>query len=146
MDRMNLVRRLFDAIEASDTEALAALYDEDVVQLEFPNRLLPNGATRDKAAILQAAARGKALIASQSLLVQHVVESGDTVAVEAEWVATLAVDAPPLGLRAGAQMRARFAQFLTFKGDRIVRHATYDCFEPWREEPRDADSRFGAER
>jgi ketosteroid isomerase-like protein len=140
MDRMQLVRRLFDAVEASDIEALEALYDADVVQLEFPNRLLPNGATRDKAAILAAAARGKALIAAQTLTMRHVVESGDTVAIEADWAATLAVDAPPLGLRAGAGMRARFAQFVTFKGDRVVRHATYDCFEPWHDGPRDDDS------
>lgn len=141
MDRMTLVRRLFDAVEASDIEALTALYDDDVVQLEFPNQLIPNGATRDKAAILQAAARGKALIESQTLTIRHAVQSGDDVALEADWIATLAIDAPPLGLRAGARMRARFAQFLTFKGDRVVRHATYDCFEPWQQARDDADSK-----
>lgn len=34
-------------------------FAEDVVQEEFPNRLVPNGATRDLAALKEAAARSR---------------------------------------------------------------------------------------
>jgi ketosteroid isomerase-like protein len=46
-----------------------------------------------------------------------------------EWIGTLAV---AIGDRpAGAQVRARCAHFLTFRGDKIVALRSYDCFDPW---------------
>ena len=57
------------------------------------------------------------------------VEGPDSVALELRWTGTVSV---PLGsLRPGDDMRARFAVFLEFEGDRIRRQRNYDCFEPW---------------
>jgi ketosteroid isomerase-like protein len=51
------------------------------------------------------------------------------VALEVQWSGTLAI---ALGsLPAGGEMRARFAVFLEFRGDRIARQRNYDCFDPW---------------
>lgn len=110
-------------------EALAAHFTTDVVQVEFPNRLLPHGATRDLAAILEGAARGQQVVREQRFDVQNALRAGNQVALEVVWTATLAIS---LGtLPAGAEMRARFAVFLEFRDGRIARQRNYDCFDPW---------------
>lgn len=104
-------------------------FADDVVQVEFPNRLVPNGATRDLAALRDAAERGRKVMTAQSFEVVNAIASGDQVAVEAIWTGTLAI---PLGsIPAGGQMRARFAIFLTYRDGKIVRQHNYDCFDPW---------------
>jgi ketosteroid isomerase-like protein len=99
------------------------------VQVEFPNRLVPEGATRDLAALREAAVRGSKVMTAQRYEVLNAIASGDQVAVEANWIGTLAV---PFGsIPAGGEMRARFAIFLTFRDGKIVRQHNYDCFDPW---------------
>lgn len=97
-------------------------------QEEFPNRLLPGGTTRDRAAMREAGERGKRVMARQRYEVPNVVASGAHVALEARWTGTLAV---PVGsLPAGGEMHARFAMAFEFKGGKIWRVRNYDCFEP----------------
>jgi ketosteroid isomerase-like protein len=127
---LELTRRYFAALEAGATgEVLAAFYAPEVVQEEFPNRLTPQGARRDLTAILDAAARGQRVMASQRYEILHAVADGDRVAVEFRWSGTLAVAVASLA--AGAAMRGRFACFLEFRDGRIVAQRNYDCFEPW---------------
>src|SRR5262245_1263215 len=127
---LELTRRYFAALEGGATgEALASFYAPQVVQQEFPNRLLPHGARRDLAAILDAAERGQEVMASQRYELLCAMADGDRVAVEFLWSGTLSV---PVGsLPAGAEMRGRFACFLEFRDGRIVAQRNYDCFEPW---------------
>ena len=49
-----------------DPSQLAAFYSEDVVQEEFPNAFLPQGARRDLQGLSEAAARGRKVMASQT--------------------------------------------------------------------------------
>ena len=106
---------------------LAAFFTPDVVQTEYPNRLVPAGAVRDLAALLDGAVRGQQVISAQRFEVRHAVASGDDVALEVLWSGTLAV---PIGaLAAGDVMRAHFGVFLTFRDGRIASQRTYDCFE-----------------
>jgi ketosteroid isomerase-like protein len=127
---MELVRRYFAALEEGVTgEALAAFYAPEVVQEEFPNRLVPQGARRDLAAILEGAERGQKVMASQRYEILHALADGDRAAVEFRWSGTLAVAVGPLP--AGSEMRGRFASFLEFRDGRIVAQRSYDCFEPW---------------
>lgn len=129
-DVRELTRRYFEALEAGLVgDALAAFYDPGVVQEEFPNRLLPNGARRNLAEILAAAERGREVMAGQRYEILSLVADGDRVAVEFLWSGTLAV---PLGaLQAGAVMRGRFASFLEYRDGRIAAQRSYDCFTPW---------------
>lgn len=131
MDPLQLVHQLFAAIENADVARLGALYAAYAVQIEHPNRLLPNGATRGRTQILEAAARGRELMSAQRLVLSHAVVQGGNVAVEASWTGRLAVDAPSLGLAAGGEMTARFAQFIEVRDGQVVRHTTYDCFDAW---------------
>jgi ketosteroid isomerase-like protein len=127
---VELVQRYLEAIEAGATgERLETFFTPDVEQVEFPNRLVPTGARRDLASILEAAERGRAVVRSQHFEVHAIVESGATAAAEATWTAVLAV---PVGsIPAGGEMRARFAMFFELRDGRIARQRNYDCFDPF---------------
>jgi ketosteroid isomerase-like protein len=126
---LDAARRYLDSVGNSDPLASLAFFADDVVQVEFPNRLVPQGATRGLAELHEAAQRGRKAMSSQRYEVLHAVASGDHVAIEASWTGTLAI---PLGsLPIGGQMRARFAIFLTYRDGKIVRQHNYDCFEAW---------------
>jgi ketosteroid isomerase-like protein len=104
-------------------------YTPDVLQEEFPNRLVPTGARRDLAALREAGERGRKILRGQRYEVRAAYAVGDTVILEVLWVGTLAV---PVGaIPAGGEMRAHFAVFLEFRDGRIHRQRNYDCFEPF---------------
>jgi ketosteroid isomerase-like protein len=127
---MDLVKSYLAALESGATgAALARFYTDDVVQEEYPNRLAPDGARRDLAALLLGAERGQQVMRGQTFELLGAVESGDTIALEVQWTGTLAV--PIATIAAGGQMRARFAVFLELRGDKIARQRNYDCFDPW---------------
>jgi ketosteroid isomerase-like protein len=129
-ENLDLARRYLEAIASGMTgDELADFFLPDVIQEEFPNRFLPQGARRDLPAILDAAARGRAAMSSQSYRILHAVANGDELALEVEWAGTLAV---PIGdLPPGGRMRARFAVFLEYRDGKIAAQRNYDCFEPW---------------
>ena len=127
---LETVRRYLTAIEQGATGAtLAAFYAPEVVQEEFPNRLVVNGARRDLAAILEGAERGQKVISAQSYEIRNAVEQGNSVALEVLWTGTLAI---PFGsLAVGDKMRAHFAVFIELRDGKIVAQRNYDCFDPW---------------
>lgn len=118
------------AVEGGATgEALARWFTPDVVQEEFPNRLVPNGARRGLREMLDGAVRGQKVMAAQRYEVLSSIVSGDRIALEVQWTGTLAI---PLGsLAAGDDMRARFGVFLDFRDGRIAAQCNYDCFDPF---------------
>jgi steroid delta-isomerase-like uncharacterized protein len=128
-ENLALARRFVAAVERGASDEVAALLADDVVQEEFPNRLLPAGATRDRAAMLEAGERGKKAMSAQRFEILNAVASGERVAMELRWTGTLAV--PFGGLPAGGQMRVRYAIFFEFRGGKVWRMRNYDCFEPW---------------
>ncbi len=125
-----LVRRYLDALERGMTSvAVGDFFTSDVVQEEFPNRLMPQGARRTLADLRAAAERGGKVMSSQSFTLLHAVASGDRVACEVQWAGTLAV--PYGSIPVGGEMRARFAFFLDIRDGKIAAQRNYDCFEPW---------------
>jgi ketosteroid isomerase-like protein len=129
-DNIAIARRYLQAIEAGSTGAdLAAFFTPDVVQDEFPNRLVAQGARHDLAAMLAGAERGQRVVARQQYDVRNALATGDQVALEVVWTATLRV---PVGsLPAGGEMRAHFAVFLEFRDGKIAAQRNYDCFDPF---------------
>lgn len=127
---LQAARRYLAAIESGATgDALAAFFTEDVVQEEFPNRLVPAGARRDLAAILEGAVRGKTVVTRQRYDIHSATAAGDRVALEVTWTGTLAI---PIGsVQPGGELRARFAVFLDFHDGRIAAQRNYDCFDPF---------------
>lgn len=129
-DLLAQARAYLAALEAGATgAALAAFFTPDVLQEEFPNRLVPGGARRDLAQLLEGAARGQQVIHSQRYQILHALVDGARVVLEVQWSGVLRM---PLGsLASGDTMRARFAVFLTFRDGKIAEQRNYDCFEPW---------------
>lgn len=130
-ENLRAVRAFFEAVQAGESDgALERLYAEDVVQEEFPNRFLPDGATRGLTELRAAAERGRKVMSAQTYEILSTVAQGDVVVVEAAWSGTLAM---PIGeaTPAGTVMRARFAQFFEFRDGRIVAQRNYDCFYPF---------------
>ena len=123
-------RRYLQAIESRPPlEELAAFFTDDVVQEEFPNRLVPNGARRTLDDMMAGAERGRTVITAERYDVVSELAAGDRVVLEVRWTATLAV---PLGsLPAGGEMHARFAMFLDYRDGRIAAQRNYDCFDPF---------------
>ena len=122
--------REFYASVGGEPGASLPFYAPDVVQEEYPNRFLPNGATRDLQELREAAERGRKAMSSQTFEIIRMFAEGDTVIVEADWSGTLAV-ALSEQTPAGTVMRAKFAQVLELEDGKIVRQRNYDCFYPF---------------
>lgn len=127
MSRAEIVRAYLRAIERGG-DPLAFLTD-DAVQEEFPNALAPAGARRTLADLKEASRRGRNVLSSETYEIVHLLERGDLVAAEVLWRGVLAV--PLRSLKPGDAMKARFAVFFEFQGDKIRRQRNYDCFEPF---------------
>jgi ketosteroid isomerase-like protein len=122
-----LVRGALEAIAAGATgEALKAFFHPDFVHEEYPNRMSPRGATRDLAATLAGAERGKRVMSRQEWTVRTVIAQGDQVAVELDWLGVLAVAAGPLP--AGHELRAKVALFIEVRDGKIHRQRNYDSY------------------
>jgi ketosteroid isomerase-like protein len=131
LTNLAIVRAFFEAVQSgAESSAMATFYAADVVQEEFPNAFLPNGARRGLKELQEAAARGRAAMASQTFEILNTVASGNTVVVESNWTGTLAVPISET-TPAGSVMRARFAQVFEFAEGKIVAQRNYDCFYPW---------------
>jgi hypothetical protein len=104
-------------------------YAPDCVQVEFPNALLLQGAERRLRDIQAAARRGAEIVDNQSFVIENWIESGNQIAFEATFKARFKVDVS--ALPRGQEMTARFGVFIQVENGRILRHHTYDCFDPW---------------
>jgi ketosteroid isomerase-like protein len=128
---LEIARSYLRALERGDTgAALSKFFAPEVVLEEFPNLLTPHGQKRDLAAALEGAERGKKLMSRQMYKIMEELADDDRVALEVEWVGTLAV---PFGsIPAGGQMKAFIAVVLEFREGKIVRQRNYDCFLAWK--------------
>jgi Ketosteroid isomerase-related protein len=127
MSRAEIVRAYLKTIERRGDSL--AFFTEDAVQEEFPNALVPSGARRTLADLRAANDRGRGVLSSETYEIVNLVESGDLVAAEVLWRGVLAM--PLRSLKPGDAMKARFAVFFEFQGDKIRRQRNCDCFEPF---------------
>lgn len=129
-DNLSIAKEYLQAIENGATgEELARFYAPEAIQEELPNRLIPQGATRNLAAILDAAVRGQKVLQKQTFTIKREFVDGDTAILEILWVGTLAVSLGSIPV--GGEMKAHFANFIEFKDGKIVAQRNYDCFEAW---------------
>jgi ketosteroid isomerase-like protein len=129
-ENLEIALRYIEALSSGKgPEELSRFYAADVVQEEFPNRLVPDGATRDLAALLAGRSRGQALLSREHYEVLGAMADGDYVALELRWTATVGIKAGPF--EAGQPLAARFAVFLELRDGRITHQRNYDCFDPW---------------
>lgn len=126
-EALDFLRRYLHAVE--DGRGVEEFYAPDAVLIEHPNKLTPNGVTRDLMAIVEANKRGQAILERQTNELQSVVIEGERAALTLRWTGWFKIDIPQFGLRAGDAMHAHVAQFYTLRDGRIVRQETFDCFD-----------------
>jgi ketosteroid isomerase-like protein len=114
--------QLFTAVATFDAEALAGLLHPDARISEMPNAVNTTGTERDRATALEVFEWGRELLRAQSFDVHERVVAGDTIAARATWHGTL---------KNGQELTAHIATFTQVRDGQIVRHATYDCYEPF---------------
>ena len=132
-ENIEIARQYVAALSAgAGPDEVARFYAADVVQEEFPNRLMPHGATRDLQALKEGRVRGQALLGAENFELLNAIAEGNRVALEVIWTATVKQAAGPFA--AGQSLRARFAIFMEFRDGLIVRQRNYDCFDPWEEQ------------
>jgi len=126
----SLVRQYLLAVASLGSfDDVANFFSPDIVFQEFPNRIAPQGRVRRAADLRAAYEQGRQLLRPQTYTVQRIVEAGDEIAVELEWVGTLAI--PVMNLPAGSEMKAFVAMFLTFRDGKIISQRNYDCYPPF---------------
>ena len=126
----DLARQLHAALErGAHGDELRDLFTDDAITLEHPNQLKPSGATADLATMLAASAAGASLLATQRYEIRDAIEQGDTAAIRLEWRGVIAQDAGPF--RAGQELVAHIAQFVSARDGRIAAIETFDCYEPF---------------
>lgn len=127
----DVVRRYYATVAdlSSDEDDLRPLLADDLRVTEHPNRLVPQGAVRDRAGTLAGFRAGKGLLSVQTFDVHEVLVNGPRAAVRATWRGVVGVDAGPF--RAGQELVAHVAGLLTVRGGAVVEHETFDCYEPF---------------
>jgi ketosteroid isomerase-like protein len=127
---VEIVRRYLASLERDDPDAAPGeFFAPDVVQVEWPNRLVPDGARRDLDAVREGRTRRRSVIRNQRFEIENVVAVGDEVALEVLWSGELLL---PFGLlKAGDRMHGHFAVFIELRDGKIIRQRNYDCFDPF---------------
>src|SRR3954453_10501319 len=121
-----IVDDFFAAAAAFDEEALVRVVHPDVRISEMPNAINREGTEHDLKAAREAFRRGRGLLSEQSFEIHSAVQAGDTIAARATWRGTPAAT--------GQQLTAHIASFTEVRGGLVYRHATYDCYEPLRDQ------------
>jgi ketosteroid isomerase-like protein len=89
-ENIDIARQYVAALSAgAGPDEVARFYAADVVQEEFPNRLMPHGATRDLQAMKEGRVRGQALLGAENFELLNAIAEGDRVALEVMWTATV---------------------------------------------------------
>ncbi len=126
-DRLKAARALFAAIERGDRAALLALYADNAVQVEHPNRLKPKGDRRAPVKMAEDLARGKQMLREERYDILEATAAGDQLALQVRWTGVVAV---PVGrLQPGDEMTCESGIFLRFRDDKIIEQHNYDCFD-----------------
>jgi ketosteroid isomerase-like protein/carbon monoxide dehydrogenase subunit G len=120
----DIARSLLDALNSgAAAEEIASFYADEVVQEEFPNPFLANGASRDLLAIKQARTRSLALLRSEHYDLRGATGGGSQVAMEVHWTGIAGANCGPFV--SGQKLEARSAVFLKFRDGLIVRQRNY---------------------
>lgn len=106
--------------------ALEPFFTADMVNIEQPSMLFPNGRRSELADVLRASERAPHVIERQQYQVRELLVTDDRVVARVSWSGVLKV---PVGAFAvGETLRAEVAQFVTFREGRIAENITYDCY------------------
>ncbi len=124
-----VARAYLKALEEGRPQDAKAHFADDILQIEHPNRLKPNGDRRTASALAADGQKGLQILRSQTYEIQNAIADDDRVSLEVLWTGVLAV---PMGeLRPGDAMTCHSGIFLDFRDGKIVGQRNYDCFPPF---------------
>jgi len=127
-----VARALHEALEAGvHGRALEEFFTPDANTVERPNLIKPRGALIALEQIMANSTAGAGLLAQQRYQLVDAVAHDDLAILRLLWTGTVAHDVGPF--RAGQQLTAHIAQFVTTRDGRISKIETYDCYEPFSE-------------
>jgi ketosteroid isomerase-like protein len=118
---------------ATTESDLREVLHPDVVFVEHPSPMAPHGRTHGRDGMVAGFLAGKELLADQRIEVHGLLDDGDQVAVQSTWTGVVAHDAGALA--AGTRLTAHMAGFFTVRDGLVLRHETYDCYEPFGPAP-----------
>jgi len=98
-------------------------YAEDVEWQEMPSLFAPQGRRGSRAELRAAFSAATAMLKDKRVTLQHAVGSGDTVAMEVVWEATIARTVG--SMTAGTRLNMPIGWFLRFRDGRIVSSHEY---------------------
>jgi ketosteroid isomerase-like protein len=110
--------------------ALAPFFTADMVNIEHPNLLFPDGKHSPLVDVLRASERALHVIERQHYEVRELLVVGDRVAARVSWSGVLKVGFGSFA--PGDTLRAEIAQFVTVRDGRIAENQTYDCYASGR--------------
>ena len=130
LDILTIAKNYLKALKLGKTgNDLAIFFNEDVEQVEMPNRLNPNGTTSNLTTLLEKAEEGKKILKSQDYTIKNAIVQDNTVVLELDWSGVLNIHIGTLN--AGQTMKAHFVMFIDFKDGKIIHQRNYNCFEPF---------------
>jgi hypothetical protein len=124
-----VARAYLRALEEGRPQDAQAYFADDILQIEHPNRIKPNGDRRTAAAMAADGQKGLQVLRSQVFEIKNAIALGDQVSLEVLWTGVLAVSMG--GLKPGDTMTCYSGIFLDFRNGKIVGQRNYDCFAPF---------------
>jgi ketosteroid isomerase-like protein len=115
-------------LDSSESDLRAVLHP-DVVFVEHPSPMSPHGRSHGVDGMVSGFLAGKSLLTDQGIEVHSLLVDGDRVAVQSTWTGVVGHDVGVLA--GGTRLTAHMAGFLTVRDGLVVRHETYDCYEPF---------------
>ncbi len=124
-----VAKAFLKALEEGRPQEAKAYFADDILQIEYPNRIKPNGDRRGAAAMAADGQKGLQVLRRQTFEIKNAIALGDRVSLEVLWTGILAV---PMGaLKGGDAMTCFSGIFLDFRNGKIVGQRNYDCFPPF---------------
>ncbi|GEP92976.1 Ketosteroid isomerase-related protein [Chitinophaga terrae (ex Kim and Jung 2007)] len=128
-EKLALIYRYFHLLEnfSVDAAEYATIFHPNIIQTAYPNLLSEEVKQRNFDVMLESMAINKVILKSQHFSVVKVVETGNTLVVEATWTGEIGVDAGKF--RRGQVMKAFICSVIEFRDGKIYRQRNYDCYE-----------------
>lgn len=119
------VRQFIDAYNHGVRKAYEQFVTDEYEWRENPTSLFPKGRSGGRREVLEAVSLSESALGDEAIEIVSSIASGDTVALEGIWRATIAADMP-LG-RAGTKVESHMAMFLRVKNGKIISSHEYIC-------------------
>lgn len=129
--KIELIQKYLSLLETfSDSQtSFDEILHPEFQQREYPNVLNKNGQLSDLADVVRRASAGKKMLSRQTYQILNSIEDGEQIALEVQWIGTMAIDAG--SFKSNQVLKANFCFICEFKDGKIHRQRNYDCFEPF---------------